>query len=149
MCQGLSSITLPEIGAKFQIFQQTKLGAGKEIYLKFFPEDSSIRQKPIDLIPNILNKAGINLEYLPKIESIMRTLDNRSDVINASKPMSVAATMTFIFLELNPALQVKLGYENVKTFAKKIEMSSITVNKKSNCGLYILREMQRIKEDRV
>ena len=148
MSKGLSSITLSEIGAKFHIFQQTKLGAGKEIYLKFFPEDNKIRQKPIDLIPNVMSKAGINLDYLSKVEAIMKTLDNRSPVINASKPMSIAATMTFIFLKLNPELQESLGYENVKVFAKQIKMSSITVNKKSECGLTILNEMQRIKNER-
>ena len=145
MSKELVSITLSEIGAKFGIIQQTKLGAGKEIYLRFFPEDKNIRQKPIDLIPNVMMKADISLEYLSKVEGIMRALENRSTVINASQPMSVAATMVFIFLKLNPALQKMYGYDQVKVFAKKIKMSNITVNKKSECGLAILHEMQRIK----
>ena len=146
MSKEFSSITLPEIGSKFGIFQQTKLGTGKEIYLRFFPEDKKIRQKPIDLIPNVMTRAGIDLKYLPKVEAIMRALENRSTIINASQPMSVAATMTYIFLKLNPTLQTELGYEQVKVFAKKIKMSNITVNKKSDCGLNIIYEMQKIKE---
>ena len=147
MSQGYSSITLSEIGAKFDIYNQTKLGLGKEIYLKFFPEDANIRQKPIDLIPNVMIKAGIDLKYQPIIEKIMKTLENRSAVINASKTMSVAATMTFIFLRLNPVLQKKLGYKDVKVFSNKIKMSNITISKKSEEGLRILYEMQKIKDE--
>ncbi len=149
MLRGQTSITLLEIGSKFGIYHQTKLGTGKDIYLKFFPEDANIRQKPIHLIPNIMKKAGIDLQYLKYIEAIMKTLENRSAIINASKQMSVAATMIFIFLKLNPEIQKELGYENVKTFAKKIKMSNITISRKSECGLAILEEMQKIKEQKV
>lgn len=146
MSKGESSITLSEIGEKFKISSQPRLNLGKEVYLKFFPEDSKIRQKPIDLIPNVMIRAGIDLNYIPKIEGILHALENRSSVITSSKSMSIAATMTYIFLCLNEDYKKSLGYDSIKAFSDAIKMSNITISKKSEEGLRILHEMQRIKE---
>lgn len=146
MSQGKMSTTLAEIGKRFDITEQTKLCTGKEIYLKFFPEDNKIRQTPIDLIPNIMEKAGISIEYLPKIEGIANALKDRSRDLNASKPLSIAAAYTYIFLELNPTVREQVEIDNVKSFSNRVNMSVVTVERKSKSGLDILYKMQEEKE---
>lgn len=118
------------------LFRINKKAAMKGMkYLnKHIPKTSEIRFvriTPLDNIKNIIRKFESTADQENEIISIFTKIQEKSSVLNRSRPLSVAAGVVYFWIEKNkPTI-------TLDDFVRKVNMSAITVKK-------ITKEIERI-----
>lgn len=90
------------------------------------PKDSKIHTTiitPVHLIHDIMNKFRATPEQKKEVILLYARIKNRSSKLNRSRPQSVAAALTYYWI------QKKKIDINLKDFAKKVDLSELTINK--------------------
>ena len=90
------------------------------------PKNSEIHTTyitPEHLINDIMNKFSANNEQKNEVISLYSKIKNRSSKLNRSRPQSVAASLTYYWI-----CQKKIDI-SLKDFAKKVNLSELTINK--------------------
>ena len=90
------------------------------------PKDSKIHTTvitPIHLVHDIMNRFRATPAQKKEVIHLYARIKNRSSKLNRSRPQSVAAALTYYWIR-----QKKLDI-NLKDFAKKVDLSELTINK--------------------
>ncbi len=90
------------------------------------PKDSKIHTTiitPVHLIHDIMNKFKATLDQKSDVIQLYARIKNRSSKLNRSRPQSVAAALTYYWIR-KKKLDISL-----KDFAKKVDLSELTINK--------------------
>lgn len=105
-----------------------EMSEGLTTYYKSFPSDRKRYVRPKDLLKWIMDMTTVPLEHYSEILKLMMLLENTSVSLKRSTPQSVASSIVFYYLCLNPELKSDLKLDK-KTFAEKARLSEITVSK--------------------
>lgn len=92
-------------------------------YYEAFPEDKKIKIRAIDILPDMLQLLDIPIEYIDKISTMIRAIENNSIILSKCSPVSICASVIYLFLCIN---YKKLGDKRVD-FHSKVKLSNITV----------------------
>lgn len=99
-------------------------------------KDSIIRTTHItaqDLIREIMKKFDAKPEQIQEVEKLYKLTQNRSSILNRSRPQSVAAGLTYYYIR-------REGKDiPMKTFIEKVKLSELTVMKISKEIANVLR----------
>ena len=90
------------------------------------PKDSQIHTTfitPVHLIHDIMDKFRATESQKKEVIELYEKIKNRSSKLNRSRPQSVAAALTYYWI-CNKQLSITL-----KEFAKKVDLSELTINK--------------------
>ena len=112
----------------FNITKKVGLGGLKFVNLNI-STDSDIRSNqitPVHLIKEIMEKFSANEKQVENALKIYKEIENRSSLLNRSRPQSVAAGLTYYWLRL------KDTNISMKDFTEKIGLSELTVIKMAN-----------------
>jgi len=78
---------------------------------------------PINLIPEIMSKFNAGDEHIQNVQKLYERIENRSSVLNRSKPQSVASSLIYYYIvETNRQI-------NIEEFTEKVGLSELTINK--------------------
>jgi len=122
--------TSEEIRLMFGL-EKGDMSDGLTRYYEKFPEDATKHIKPKQLVRSILIKTGINEEkHYQNVYKMCEYLENSSKILNGSGPQSVAAAVTYVYINQLPRLRKKHGFTKT-TFAKLNGLSDITITKLS------------------
>lgn len=126
-------ITCEKLQEIFKLDKKVILRGLKFVSLNV-PKDSQIRTRhitPVELIEDIINRTGIPVEDKNQIIEIYLSVQNKSSLLNRSRPQSFAAGLIYYWITENEK------DVNIKDFIKKVKLSELTVSK-------ISREINRI-----
>ena len=90
------------------------------------PKDSKIHTTiitPVHLVHDIMNKFKATSDQKKEVILLYSRIKNRSSKLNRSRPQSVAAALTYYWIKK------KMIDINLKDFAKKVDLSELTINK--------------------
>lgn len=90
------------------------------------PKDSKIHTTvitPVHLVHDIMNKFRATPDQKSEVIQLYARIKNRSSKLNRSRPQSVAAALTYYWIR-KKKLDISL-----KDFAKKVDLSELTINK--------------------
>jgi transcription initiation factor TFIIIB Brf1 subunit/transcription initiation factor TFIIB len=90
------------------------------------PKDSQIHTTyitPEHLIKDIMSKFQATQTHINEVIELYSKIKNRSSKLNRSRPQSVAASLTYYWI-----CKKKLNI-SLKEFAKKVDLSELTINK--------------------
>ena len=90
------------------------------------PKDSKIHTTiitPVHLVHDIMNKFRASSEQKKEVIELYARTKNRSSKLNRSRPQSVAAAITYYWIK-KKKIDISL-----KDFAKKVNLSELTINK--------------------
>ena len=90
------------------------------------PKDSQIHTTfitPVHLIHDIMDKFRATPVQKEEVIQLYEKIKNRSSKLNRSRPQSVAAALTYYWICLK-GLEI-----NLRDFAKKVDLSELTINK--------------------
>ena len=90
------------------------------------PKDSKIHTTvitPVHLVHDIMSKFRATPDQKKEVIHLYARIKNRSSKLNRSRPQSVAAAITYYWIK-----KKKLDI-NLKDFAKKVDLSELTINK--------------------
>lgn len=107
---------------------QKDMSSGLNAYYESFPEDRNKYMKPEDLLRWIMGLTGVEQSHYRKIVYIARYLEGTSRILQRSSPRSVASSIIYFYLCLNPKYKARLGLTKSE-FSKKAMLSDITVSK--------------------
>lgn len=127
--------TAEDIGKKFNL-KKKSLKEGFTRYYETFRTASTTYISPKDLVRQIMIKTKINFTHLRKINRLCDYVENKSALLNRSSPQSVASSIVYFYLCLEPEYKNKLGMTKIR-FAKIVDLSDITIIK-------LGKEIQRI-----
>lgn len=120
-----------------------QISIGLSAYYECFPEESGDYITAVDLVPWIMSTIGIDSEHEPKIKKLTDSLVKGDATFKRATPQSVASSVIYFFLCLNPEYKKKLGMNKTK-FAEKSELSDLTITKlvsaiakKTRCNIEI------------
>lgn len=119
--------TSDEISKKFNI-KKKSLKEGFSKYCECFPEATIKYVSPVDLVRQIMIRANIHFSHFQKIARLCEFLENKSPLLNRSNPQSVASSIVYLYLCLEPEYKEKLEMTKAK-FAEIVELSDITITK--------------------
>ena len=91
------------------------------------PKDSVIHTTyitPIDLIRDIMDKFNASDAQRAEVCTLYEKIKNKSSRINRARPQSIACVTVWLFIMLNPKINITL-----KEFASKTELSELTIKK--------------------
>lgn len=97
-------------------------------YYACFTEESHDYIQPEDLLPWLMSIIGIDPKHHPTLLELTRSLVNINPVLKRATPQSVASSIIYFFLCINPAYKKSLGI-NKTIFAKKSELSDVTITR--------------------
>ncbi len=125
------------------LFDLTKknMSDGLTKYYKAFPNDRINTTSAEDLIPWVLQLTGVHKEHKEKIKSIAKYLEGTSRLLKRSSPQSVASSIVYFYLCLNPEYKAELGLTKNK-FSEKALLSDITVGK-------LVKEIARVSKSMI
>lgn len=101
---------------------------GLTLYYECFQNDRIKYVTPEDLIPGILDKFNFEKERYPIVLKLARSLKNTSRNLKTSKPKSVASSIVYFYLCMNPSYKKSLGITKA-SFASTVDLSDITITK--------------------
>lgn len=112
------------------LFGLTKkqMSMGLTAYYECFPEESKDYITAADLIPWLMDIIGIDKEYKPMIIRLAERLAVNDPIFKRATPQSVASSIIYFFLCINPEYKKRLGMNKTK-FAEKSELSDLTITK--------------------
>ena len=90
------------------------------------PKDSEIHTSfitPVHLVHDIMGKFNATIEQKNEVIALYEKTKNRSSKLNRSRPQSVAAALTYYWICKK---NIKI---NIKNFAKRVNLSELTINK--------------------
>lgn len=108
--------------------KKKKVSEGTTIYCQYFPEVRNRCVDEKDLLRTFMACVGVSEEHYPKLLSLSRYLTNRSELLNSSKPQSVAAAILYVYISLLPGYIKRLGLDK-KKFASSVKCSDITITR--------------------
>lgn len=125
--------------ALISLFHITKSAGmrGMKYLNKHVPKDSKIRTThitPVDIIKDIVEKFHSSPEQENSIINIYNKINHKSNILNRSRPLSIAAGVIFYWIEKNNS------NVSIDDFVKKVNMSAITIKK-------VAKEVKRLLED--
>ena len=126
-------ITCEKLQEIFKLDKKVILRGLKFVSLNV-PKDSQIRTRhitPVELIEDIITRTGIPTEDKTQIIEIYLKVQNKSSLLNRSRPQSFAAGLIYFWITENNK------DVNIKEFIKKVKLSELTVSK-------ISKEINRI-----
>lgn len=112
------------------LFGLTKkqISTGLATYYECFPEESKDYITATDLVPWLMSTIGIGKEHEPKITKLTQILIDGDPIFKRATPQSVASSVIYFYLCLNPEYKKSLGMNKTK-FAEKSELSDLTISK--------------------
>jgi len=109
----------------FELNRKTSLKGLKYVNLHI-PKDSPIHTTyitPINLIEDIMDKFKASNEQKKEVIELYNKIKNKSSKINRARPQSIASGLTYFWISLKD-IDISL-----KDFAKKVELSELTISK--------------------
>jgi transcription initiation factor TFIIIB Brf1 subunit/transcription initiation factor TFIIB len=109
----------------FELNRKTSLKGLKYVNLNL-PKDSPIHTTyitPINLIEDIMDKFKASNEQKKEVIDLYNKIKNKSSKINRARPQSIASGLTYFWISLKD-IDISL-----KDFAKKVELSELTISK--------------------
>lgn len=112
------------------LFGLTKkqISTGLATYYECFPEESKDYITATDLVPWLMSTIGIGKEHELKITKLTQILIDGDPIFKRATPQSVASSVIYFYLCLNPEYKKSLGMNKTK-FAEKSELSDLTISK--------------------
>lgn len=101
---------------------------GLKKYVEHFPESVSYYVTPKHLIKEIMAKTKIEYSHYEKINELCLKLENKSELLNRSKPQSVAASIVYLYLCTIPRYRESLKLTKIK-FSSLVGLSENTISK--------------------
>jgi len=121
------SRTVDEISHNFGVKKKNVKGGFTKYYEKF-PDAKNEYITSKHLIRRVMILANINFTHLKKINRLCDYLDNSSALLNRSNPQSVAASIVYLYLCLEPDYKARLCLSKLN-FSKIVGLSDITITK--------------------
>ena len=109
----------------FNLSRKTSLKGLKFVNLNL-PKDSPIHITyitPVNLIEDIMDKFKASDDQKKEVIVLYNKIKNKSSKINRSRPQSIASGLTYFWISLKD-IDISL-----KDFAKKVELSELTISK--------------------
>lgn len=98
------------------------------------PKNSEVRSRyitPVEIVEEIMEKLNANSDQKKEVVSLYEMIQNKSSILNRSKPQSVAAGLVYYYI-------IKTGKEvDIKSYIKTVNLSELTINK-------IMKEIEKI-----
>lgn len=118
---------MPEI-CKLLNIKPKAVKEGLKSYSEHFPDSSFQYIMPKHLVKEIMAKVKIEYSHYSNIQKLCSNLENKSDVLNSSKPQSVAASIVYLYLCTIPNYKTKLGLTKIN-FSNIVDLSENTITK--------------------
>ena len=109
----------------FDLSRKISLKGLKHVNLNV-PRDSPIHTTyitPVNLIEDIMDKFKTTDEHKKEVIDLYNSIKNKSTKINRSRPQSIAAAVTYFWISMK---NIDIG---LKEFAKKVNLSELTISK--------------------
>ena len=109
----------------FDLSRKISLKGLKHVNLNV-PKDSPIHTTyitPVNLIEDIMDKFKATNDHKKEVIDLYNKIKNKSTKINRSRPQSIAASVTYFWISLKN-IDISL-----KEFAKKVNLSELTISK--------------------
>lgn len=109
----------------FSLKRKTGLKGLKHVNL-YASRDSKLRTTyitPINLVEDIMEKFSANKDQKKEVGELYEKIKNKSSRLNRSRPQSVASGLVYYWIRL------KKKEITLKEFAKKVNLSELTINK--------------------
>ena len=119
--------TMKDLEVLFSLSKE-KISMGMKAYHAKFPESRTHNIKPMSLIENTMKQVGISMDKYDKIVEIATNIENRDAIINRSSPQSVAPSIVYYYLCLDPEYKKLINMSKAK-FASLVDLSDITITK--------------------
>lgn len=119
--------TIKDLEVLFSLSKE-KISMGMKAYHAKFPESRTHNIKPVFLIKKTMKQVGISMEKYDKIVEIANNIENRDAIINRSSPQSVAPSIVYYYLCLDPEYKKLIDMTKSK-FASLVDLSDITITK--------------------
>jgi transcription initiation factor TFIIIB Brf1 subunit/transcription initiation factor TFIIB len=120
--------TSDSIRKLFDCLTKKDMSDGLSHYYKTFRNDRTKSTTPGDLLKWLLTLTGVSYVHYRKIMIITNYLKNSSTLFIRSNPQSVASSVIYFYLCLNPEYKSEIGITKNK-FAEKAMLSDITLGK--------------------
>jgi len=125
----------------FELSRKTGLKGLKYVNLNM-PKDSKIHTTyitPINLVENLMDKFNAIQSQKNEVIELYTKIKNKSSKLNRARPQSVSAGLTYYWI-CNKNIDISL-----KDFAKKAELSELTINKISKEISEIVESMEKVE----
>lgn len=104
------------------------ISTGMQRYNETFPDARDCYIKPQDLLKWLMELVGIDECHFENLKKLTCMLSESSKLFKRSTPQSVAASVIYFYLCLNPALKEKLKITK-ESFSEKVKPSPMTISK--------------------
>ncbi len=124
-CDSLQSV--------FKLDRKIILKGMKHVNL-FAPKNSEVRTTyitPVEIVDEIMEKLNANTAQKAEVVALYNEVQNKSSVLNRSKPQSVAAGLVYYYITKNKK------EVDIKNYTKLVNLSELTINK-------IMKEIEKI-----
>ena len=138
--------TAEEVRKMFNI-NKKNMSNGLTRYLSVFREDRDLPNRPSNLIRRTMVLAGIDESHYLPIKRLVDMLDGTSRNMSHSCPQSVTSSIVYLYLCINEDLRKRLDLSKT-TFARKVDLSDITISKHVREAYEILRAYKYPKIER-
>uniref|UniRef100_A0A6C0LZR8 Transcription factor TFIIB cyclin-like domain-containing protein n=1 Tax=viral metagenome TaxID=1070528 RepID=A0A6C0LZR8_9ZZZZ len=108
--------------------KKKRVSEGTTVYCQYFPEVRNLCVNENDLMRTFMTCVGVGEEHYAKLLELSEYLANRSELLNSSKPQSVAAAILYVYLALHPDYMKRLNMDK-KRFSAHVKCSDITITK--------------------
>lgn len=112
----------------FNGLTKKRMSEGLSIYYGCYPDESKEYITATDLIPWLLTKMGIDKEHEERIKKLTDLIVSGDPSFKRATPQSVASSVIYFYLCLNPNYKKSLGMNKTK-FAEKSGLSDLTITK--------------------
>lgn len=127
--------SLPEI-CKLTNARTKDLKEGLKMWYEQYPGTDVFYTSPEALVKSYAAQLGIEQSHIGKIKGMCNEIKNKSLMLENSKPQSVAASMIYVYLIMNPDVKNHLGITK-PIFTSKVKLSENTIIK-------ISKEIKRV-----
>lgn len=119
--------SFPEI-CKLTNARTKDLKEGLKMWNEKYPNTDVFYTSPSALVKSYAAKLGIDQSHVLKIQNMCEGIKNKSLTLENSKPQSVAASMIYVYLIMNPDVKNHLGITK-PVFTSKVNLSENTIIK--------------------
>jgi hypothetical protein len=124
----MNAIRTTEYICKLMGLDMKSMSTGMQRYNETFPEARNCYTKPQDLLIWLMELVGLEKEHYDKLKTLTIMLSESTTRFKRSTPQTVATSVIYFYLCLNPALKERLKITK-ETFCEKVSPSPVTITK--------------------
>lgn len=124
----MNAIRTTEYICKLMGLDMKSMSTGMQRYNETFPEARNCYTKPEDLLIWLMELVGLEKEHYCKLKTLTIMLSESTTRFKRSTPQTVATSVIYFYLCLNPGLKERLKITK-ESFCEKVSPSPVTITK--------------------